>query len=550
MNVFHVPGKLNVVPDALSRLPVEATYYKVAEASTFDELDNAFHATPHESSPVISDEFHDAITQGYGKDAKLGPIVDFLQRPARETQTGKGRRRRNKVPLGPWELQPDGLLYHRDTLGIRRLCVPTACIKSLLELVHDNKHHFGPARMLAELNAVHFHRKSRQARTYVAHCPVCRENATNRDPPQGELQPIPTEPLPFKIIALDFITDLPSIPATGTMWQTPGYDHLDCLCPLSCKFSKKTLLVAGHTTMKAGTWAILILRSLLMADWGIPTGIISDRDPKFTSDIWKAIFSLLNVKALMATAYHAQTNGLAERKNQTVEIAIRYHTATSPSPSWVDMLPALQHHLNNAYTEAIGRSPNELVYGFKPDGITEALARSNPTTSNTNAIGFQELRRLHAEEAVIIIDIAAAHAKLHFDKTHQPVDINVGDTVYLKLHHGYHQPGKPKKKWSATRMGPYQVLQKIGTQAYRLDFPPDSQIHPVVSAVHLWKPPQGPDPFQRTIPPPGPVIDNVDPDESQWEIDRIVTHKVTWYRKQPRIKFLVRWKGYTAKDDS
>lgn len=112
--------------------------------------------------------------------------------------------------------------------------------------------------------------------------------------------------------------------------------------------------------------------------------------------------------------------------------------------------------------------------------------------------------------------------------------------MYLRLHKGYYLPGKPKKKWSNTRAGPYKVVEQVHPQAFRLDFPAHSRVHPVVSAVHLWKPEQGPDLFRHIEPPPGPIVVDDDPRGDLWEIDRIITHKIRWYKKTPRIHFLVR----------
>jgi hypothetical protein len=47
----------------------------------------------------------------------------------------------------------------------------------------------------------------------------------------------------------------------------------------------------------------------------------------------------------MSTAYHPQTDGMSERKNQEVGIAIHCHIAMNDEIPWVDILPALQHNL-------------------------------------------------------------------------------------------------------------------------------------------------------------------------------------------------------------
>ncbi len=72
------------------------------------------------------------------------------------------------------------------------------------------------------------------------------------------------------------------------------------------------------------------MRQLLLSDWGIPTAIISDRDRKFTLDFWQGMWEALGTKLLMTAAYHPQADGLAERKNQTVEIALRFFVFERP----------------------------------------------------------------------------------------------------------------------------------------------------------------------------------------------------------------------------
>ena len=52
---------------------------------------------------------------------------------------------------------------------------------------------------------------------------------------------------------------------------------------------------------------------------GLPHSIISDRDPRFTSSFWRTRCERLDVKHLLTTEYHPQTNAQAERTNQTIK---------------------------------------------------------------------------------------------------------------------------------------------------------------------------------------------------------------------------------------
>jgi hypothetical protein len=78
--------------------------------------------------------------------------------------------------------------------------------------------------------------------------------------------------------------------------------------------------------------------------------------------------------------------------------------------------------------------------------------------------------------------------------------------------------------------------------AYKLDLPDHWKVHPVISVAQLEL--VKPDPFERAIPPPVPVI--VDGEEEH-EIESII-HQATRGRGRKK-HYLVRWKGYGPEYD-
>ncbi|MBW0497285.1 hypothetical protein O181_037000 [Austropuccinia psidii MF-1] len=67
----------------------------------------------------------------------------------------------------------------------------------------------------------------------------------------------------------------------------------------------------------------LLFWNNIMSTCGVPKIIISDRDPKLTSEFWTNLFDLLGTKLPFSTAYHPQTDGLAGKMIQTIKDILR-----------------------------------------------------------------------------------------------------------------------------------------------------------------------------------------------------------------------------------
>lgn len=235
---------------------------------------------------------------------------------------------------------------------------------------------------------------------------------------------------------MDFVVALPGI--------------FDALLTVTDKFSRRIALIYGKTTYGAEEWAHLLLDRLQIADWGIPEALILDRDSKFLSDFWLAIFKRLRTSMLTSTAYHSQTNGGSERTYQTVEIALRYLITEYPDVDWISFLPSLQAQLNNSPNAATGLSPNEGIYGFKVREMLSATAAA--AGSKLEDISSLSERRLeYQREAADATAFANAKAKVYYDARHQPILFKPGDKVYLRLNHGYKLPGRSNLKLSNQR---------------------------------------------------------------------------------------------------
>lgn len=372
---------------------------------------------------------------------------------------------------------------------------------------------------------------ARQLRTYVAHCPQCQLHRTGRHSPYGSLRPIQSPAIPFHTVTIDFILALPV--------TTGGYDTI---LTVTCKFSKRVLLIAGKSTWSAEQWADAFLAAVLGHDWGVARAIVSDRDRKFMSDFWRGVFRRLGTELLVSTAYHAQTDGQSERTNKTVEIALRYWITSNPGIDFTEGLPYIQAGINNTVAAATGHTPNEICYGFR-------LQDNLGLLSDMPAEDWSKLSMHYREIAEESIAWAGMVAKTYYDGKHTPIDLREGSQVYLRLHHGYTIPGISNKKLSPQRVGPFKILKKVGPLAYRLELPPTMAIHPVISVAQLEPVPESDDPYSRPRPdqerPPPVEMEGADDPAPQYEIERLLDKRIS----RGKVQYLVKWQGYGPADN-
>ena len=95
---------------------------------------------------------------------------------------------------------------------------------------------------------------------------------------------------------------------------------------------------------------------------GVPSSIVSDRDPRFTSRFWSSLQRALSSDLLFSTAFHPQTDGQSERTIQVLEDMLR-SCVLDFQGSWVDHLPLIEFAYKNSFHSSIGMAPFEELYG-------------------------------------------------------------------------------------------------------------------------------------------------------------------------------------------
>ena len=115
--------------------------------------------------------------------------------------------------------------------------------------------------------------------------------------------PIPIPEECWEVVSMDFITGLP---------VSSGFDEIITVVD---KLSKSPRYAATHTNVDAP--------QVVVRYHGLPEFIISGRDPKFTSNVWRALMAVMGTKLSMTTSHRTQADGQTERQNLILEDALR-----------------------------------------------------------------------------------------------------------------------------------------------------------------------------------------------------------------------------------
>ncbi|MBW0518273.1 hypothetical protein O181_057988 [Austropuccinia psidii MF-1] len=229
---------------------------------------------------------------------------------------------------------------------------------------------------------------------YCKTCYRCQKANTSTGKRLENIIKIQESNRPWEIVLMDWVTGLPP----------GGYRSYNACLVIADRFSKTIIFLPCHKDDTAMDTALLIWNRVI--SWiGIFTDIISDRDHKFTSALWTNHHQLFGTKLSFSTAYHPQTDVLAERMIQTLEDMVRfcaYGHEFKYCGVFTHDLCTLLSELEVAYKKSINASTNQtpaiLKKGWNPklpeDSLRKDLVEIHPTASTFK--GIPEKARKHA----------------------------------------------------------------------------------------------------------------------------------------------------------
>jgi hypothetical protein len=250
----------------------------------------------------------------------------------------------------------------------------------------------------------------------------------------------------------------------------------------------------------------------------LPTKVILDRDPHFTSHFAKGLTQILNVQQNISTAFHPQTDGLTKRKNQWVEGYLR-HLTSAQQDDWADWLAiatAIHNHFSNATTKV---APIQALLGYHP-----CLDHSGPPTINERAEEWTQ-RAFEARE------MARAAINKWAGQT-ADFTFKLGDKVWLEAKNL--MLPYISAKLAPRRHGPFKITRQISPVAYQLNLPPSWTIHNVFHTALLTPYSETPQHGSNFPCPPLEIIDG----EMEFEVEAIKNHRFHGHRR--KLQYLIR----------
>nr|KYP69532.1 Transposon Ty3-I Gag-Pol polyprotein [Cajanus cajan] len=211
--------------------------------------------------------------------------------------------------------------------------------------------HPGATKMYHDLRKMFWWpRMKKDIAEFVSACLVCQKAKIEHQKPSGLLQPLSIPEWKWDSISMDFVVALPR--------TRKGHDSIWVIVD---KLTKSAHFLPVNIRYSLEKLARLYIDEIVRLH-GIPSSIVSDRDPRFTSRFWESLQQALGTQLRLSSACHPQTDGQTERTIQSLEDLLRA-CVLDQGGSWDSLLPLIEFTYNNSYHSSIGMAPYEALYG-------------------------------------------------------------------------------------------------------------------------------------------------------------------------------------------
>jgi len=355
-----------------------------------------------------------------------------------------------------------------------RLCVPRCGTRELLvREVHSGSlaGHYGENKTSLILREHYYWPcMDKDVQDVIKRCATCHV-AKSHSLPQGLYTPLPIPTQPWEDVSMDFILGLPR--------TQRGKDSVFVVVD---RFSKMAHFLPCTKTNDATAIADLYFKEIVRLH-GIPRSIVSDRDTKFLSHFWVTLWKKVGTKLKYSTTCHPQTDGQTEVTNRTLGVLLRA-LIRSHSKAWDLILPHAEFAYNMAPSKTTGMSPFKIVYGLEPLTPLDLSPRAMDTKPHIDAHKrVEEIKNLH-EAVRAKIERSNTAYQTQANRHRRKVVFQPGDLVWVHLRKERF-PSKRKTKLMPRADGPFEVLERVNDNAYKVDLPGEYEVSATFNVADL-----------------------------------------------------------------
>ena len=184
------------------------------------------------------------------------------------------------------------------------------------------------------------------------------------------------------------------------------------------------------------------------------------------------------------------------------------------------------------------------LYGYQLPSIASYLRENSKFQAVEHHIKHQQQVLQLLKDNLVLVQ---SRMKQQVDQHRSERSFDVGDWVFLRLQpykQMFLKQAKKHNKLSPKYYGPYKVLQKIGTMAYKLELPTASRLHRVFHVSCLKKVIGDKLPVQTILPEldkEGKII---------LEPEAITETRTQKLRNRSILVYLIKWKNLSTEDST
>jgi len=246
---------------------------------------------------------------------------------------------------------------------------------------------------------------------------------------------------------------------------------------------------------------------------------------------------MLGIETKLSTAYHPQTDRQTERTNQELEQYLRMYVNHRQN-NWSEWLATAEFAFNNKVHTATKTSPFQVNYGREPRIGFDIRKKGK----NVKVEEFAREMKDRHEKARSALVRAQEEMKKQADKNRKEVEeYRVGDKVLISMKDFLTElMRRATKKLTEKYIGLYMVKKIVSENVVELELLASLRIHLVVNVRRIVKYKEQIE-EQKKIPLPPVKVAG----EKEYEVEKILNRQ----ERRGKMKYLVKWKGYTVEEN-